>query len=138
MAKKFRGPEIVKEIEKAMDKGFARFITNTQSKLSAASPVLTGRLASSWFVGQGQPNRAVAPEREEGAKPTITVTPFPGKITLKGNWYISNSLAYASRAAFDPGYVGRRGGGRDWFTAIQNRLPQDARNAFLYHLRQVK
>ena len=50
--KKFRGPEIVKEIEEAMDKGLARFIINTQSKLSVSSPRKTGRLASSWFVGQ--------------------------------------------------------------------------------------
>ena len=57
MAKGFRGPEIVKEIDAALDKGLARFLINTQSKLSASSPVDTGRLASSWFVGKGVPNR---------------------------------------------------------------------------------
>ena len=38
MAKKFRGPELVKEIDKQLDKAMAVFIFNTQSKLSAASP----------------------------------------------------------------------------------------------------
>ena len=64
MAKKFRGPEIVKEIDDALNKGLARFIITTQSKLSAANPVDTGRMASSWFIGKGVPNRDVAPERD--------------------------------------------------------------------------
>ena len=98
-ARKFRGPEIVKEIEEAMDKGLGRFLINTQSKLSASSPILTGRLASSWFVGKGVPDRSVAPEMKEGSKPTVT--PYSGKITLDSDWYISNSLPYAERAAYD-------------------------------------
>ena len=42
MAKKFRGPEIVEEINDALDKGMARFLILTQGKLSKASPVDTG------------------------------------------------------------------------------------------------
>ena len=135
--KKFRGPEIVKEIEEAMDKGLGRFLINTQSKLSVSSPVLTGRLASSWFIGKGVPDRSVAPEMEEGSSPTIT--PYSGKIALDSDWYISNSLPYAERAAFDPGYVGRRGSGAgDWFTSIQNNLPKDVEKAMDFFLRKVK
>lgn len=135
--KKFRGPEIVKEIEEAMDKGLGRFLINTQSKLSVSSPILTGRLASSWFIGKGVPDRSVAPEMEEGSSPTIT--PYSGKITLDSDWYISNSLPYAARAAFDPGYVGRRGSGAgDWFTAIENNLPKDVNKAMDFYLRKVK
>ena len=138
-AKKFRGPEIVKEIDEAMDKGLARFLINTQSKLSVSSPVLTGRLASSWFIGKGVPDRSVAPERKGEDKPVVETTPYSGKITLDSDWYISNSLPYAERAAFDPGYVGRRGGGAgDWFTSIENSLPKDAEKAFDYFLRKVK
>ena len=59
MAKKFRGPELVKEIDEAMNKGLARFIITTQSKLSAANPVDTGRMASSWLIGKGNPDRGV-------------------------------------------------------------------------------
>ena len=61
MAKKFRGPELVKEIDKALDKGLARFVILTQGKLAAANPVDTGRMASSWFIGKGTPSRQVAP-----------------------------------------------------------------------------
>ena len=64
MAKKFKGPEIVKEIDDALNKGLARFLIITQGKLSAANPVDTGRMASSWFIGKGSPDRSVAPERD--------------------------------------------------------------------------
>ena len=45
MAKKWDGSKVIKEIDEALDRATAQFLTNTQSKLSAASPVLTGRLA---------------------------------------------------------------------------------------------
>ena len=134
MAKKFRGAEIVREIDAAMDKGLARFIIGTQSKLSAASPVDTGRLASSWFVGKGVPDRSVADEMPEGSTPVVTKPTF--KITMDSDHYISNNLPYAERAAFAP-YNGRRGGGA-WFTSIENRLAEDAERAFDFFLRKVK
>ena len=140
MAKKFRGVEIVKEIDEALDKGLARFLINTQSKLSASSPVKTGRLASSWFVGEGVPNRSTRPEDwATPENPKVEVEMPSYKITMESDHYISNSLPYAERAAFDPGYVGRRGGGAgDWFTRIENGLPKDAEKAFNYFLRKVK
>lgn len=137
MAKKFRGAEIVHEIEKAMDKGLGRFLINTQSKLSASSPIDTGRLASSWMIGKGVPDRDVAAPRTEYSEPTTK--PYSGEITLGSDWYISNSLPYAERAAYDPGYVGRRGGGAgDWFSRIENNLNKDAEKAFDFFLRKVK
>ena len=137
MAKKFRGPEIVNEIDDALNKGLARFLINTQSKLSASSPIDTGRLASSWMIGKGVPDRDVAPERD--APGPVTVEQYGGPITMDSDWWISNSLPYAERAALDPGYVGRRGGGAgDWFTRIENGLPKDAEKAFDYFLRKVK
>ena len=144
--KKFRGPELIKEIDDALDKGLARFIINTQSKLAAASPVDSGRLASSWFVGKGVPNRDEAPERKGSGKngawrsgvdqPVFTIEKPSMKITMDSNWWISNSLPYVSRAAFDP-YNGRRGAGA-WFTSIENRLAQDAERSFDYFLNKVK
>lgn len=146
MAKKFRGAEIVREIDEALDKGLARFLINTQSKLIAASPVDSGRLASSWFIGQGVPNRDKAPVRkgsgENGAwqsgidTPVFTREKPSMKITMDSDWWISNNLPYAERAAFDP-YNGRRGAGA-WFTSIENRLTEDANRAFDYFLRKVK
>ena len=140
MAKKFRGPEIVKEIDEALDKGLARFLVNTQSKLSASSPVDSGRLASSWFVGKGVPNRS---QRSEDWAPPgaarVEIEKPDYKITMESDHWISNNLPYAERAALDPGYVGRRGGGAgDWFTRIENNLAKDAEKAFDFFLRKVK
>ena len=140
MAKKFRGPEIIREIDEALDKGLARFIILTQSKLSASSPVDSGRLASSWFVGEGVPNRdqRSADWAPSGAK-RVEVEKPDYKITMKSDHWISNNLPYAERAAFDPGYVGSRGGGAgDWFTRIENNLAKDAERAFDYWLGKVK
>ena len=134
MAKKFRGAEIVREIDEALDKGLARFLINTQSKLSAASPVNFGRLASGWYVGKGVPNRSEPPERD--APGPVKIEKPSMKITMDSDWWISNNLPYAERAAFDP-YNGRRGAGA-WFTSIENRLAQDAQKAFDYFLRKVK
>ena len=48
MAKKgTRLRQIFKDIDDAMDKGMKRTLVNTQSKLAMASPIDTGRLASS-------------------------------------------------------------------------------------------
>ena len=135
MAKKLRGPELVKEIDKQLDKAMAVFIFNTQSKLSAASPVLTGRLASSWFIGKNTPERYVEPEHES-LEINITRSYALEEIKFDGTWYISSNLPYTYRAAFDP-YNGRRGGG-DWFTRIENKLAKDAERAFDYYLRKVK
>lgn len=137
MAKKFRGAAIVKEIDDAMNKGLARFLINTQSKLSASSPVDTGRLASSWFIGKGVPDRTEPPPRKEPGP--VVVTKYSGQIKMDSDWWISNNLPYAERAAFDPGYVGRRGGGAgDWFTRIENNLARDVQTAFDFFLRKVK
>ena len=135
--KKFRGPDIVKQIDESLDKGLRRFLINSQSKLSASSPRLTGRLASSWYIGKAIPNRTVPPEMEIGSTPVIT--PYVGDIKMDTDWYISSNLPYTARAAYDPGYVGYRGGGAgDWFTRIENKLADDAVRAFDYFLRKVK
>ena len=137
MAKKFRGAELVKEIDKAMDKGLARFVILTQSKLSAANPVETGRMASSWFIGKGSPDRSVAPERDGPGSVRVTRPDF--QITMKSDHWISNSLPYAERVALDPVYAkGGRRGGADWFTRIENNLAKDADRAFDFFLRKVK
>ena len=139
MSRKFRGPEIVKEIDDMLDKGLARFVFLTQAKLSRSSPVKTGRLASSWFIGMDQPNREVEPERSEPGPVTITKDYTAKEITMKHNWWISSNLPYSQRAALDPGYVGRSGGGAgDWFTRVGNYLPNDAERAFDYFLKKVR
>ena len=134
MAKKFNGVEIIKKIDKALDEATAQFLINTQSKLSAASPVDTGRLASSWNIGRNTPDLSAPPEREKKARSVIK--PYPGEITYGGDWFLSSALPYTQRAAFDP-YNGRRGGG-DWFTRIENSLSKDIDRIFQRALSQIK
>ena len=125
---------VLREIDKALDRATAQFLTNTRSKLSAASPVLTGRLASSWNIGRNQPDLEAPPERRHGTGP-IKLKPYPGQIKYGGNWFISSNLPYTQRAAYDP-YNGRRGGG-DWFTRIENNLTKDAERIFTRELAKI-
>ena len=137
--KKFRGPELIAEIDKMLDKGLARFLVNTQNKLSAAAPVDTGRLASSWFVGKGVPDRDVPPEAGTTENPSISVTRYSGEIKLDSDWYISSNLDYSDRACFNPKWAkGGRRGKAQWFTNIANNLGKDADRAFDFFLRKVK
>ena len=136
---KFKGVDIVKKIDKMLDKGLAKFLFNTQSKLSAASPVDTGRLASSWVLGKGMPNRESEPERKEKGSVVVTRQYNEGEITMDSDWFVSNNLPYAERAAYDPGYVGRVGGGQGaWFSQVVNNLNRDADRIFQRELKKVK
>ena len=136
---KFKGVDIVKKIDKMLDKGLAKFLFNTQSKLSAASPVDTGRLASSWVLGKGMPNRESEPERKEKGSVVVTRQYNEGEITMDSDWFVSNNLPYAERAAYDPGYIGRVGGGAgDWFSVVINNLNKDADRIFQRELKKVK
>ena len=150
MAKKFRGPEIIKEIDEALDLGLARFLILTQGKLSKNSPVDTGRAASSWFIGQGVPNREVpAPQGtpstyrkgvkvKQGVTGPITQERPSQKITMDSDWYISSNLDYSERICLDPKWSKNGAGGEDWFTKIVNGLDKDAGRAFQFFLRKVK
>ena len=133
-AKKF-----IQDLEKAMDEGTAQLLVNTQSKLSAASPVDTGRLASSWVIGKNNINPSVAAKRKPGTT-RVSVEEYSGVITFDGNWHVSNSLPYAQQAAYNPGYVGRVGGNAagDWFSRIENNLTRDAKRYYDQFLNKVK
>ena len=137
MAKKFRGVEIIEQIDEALDKGMARFLILTQGKLSKDSPIKSGRLASSFFIGQGVPDRSTPPERAKGVTEVLITKPSQ-KITMESDWYISSNLDYSERTAFDPKYSKGGRGGAGWFTKIANGLDKDAEKAFSYFLRKVK
>ena len=133
-------PNLPNEIQDALNKGLARFLVTTQSKLSAANPIDTGRMASSWWINEGVPDRQTRPEdwAEPGAG-RVENPVYDGPITFKGRWFLSNSVPYAYRVAFDPMWSknGRRGG-PDWFTRIENGLPKDAEREFNFFLRKLK
>ena len=129
------------KIEDALNAGVAKFMANTQSKLSASSPIDTGRLASSWMPGYGSPDRETRPEdwAEPGANRVVVEPVKTQEVSVRNTNYISNSLPYAERAAMDPGYVGRRGGGSgDWFSRVVNALPQDAEKQIKSELRKLR
>ena len=135
---KFKGVEVVKKIDKMLDRGLAKFLFNTQSKLSAGSPVDTGRLASSWVLGKGMPNRESEPERTEKGAVVVTRQYNEGEITMDSNWFISNNLEYAERAAYDPRWGKGGKGGASWFTSVVNNLNRDADRIFQRELKKVK
>ena len=138
MAKKFRGVEIIEQIDEALDRGLARFLILTQGKLSKSSPIDSGRLASSFFIGQGVPDRSVPAERPKGAA-DVSITKPSQKITMESDWWLSSNLEYSERACFNPKWAkGGRGGGAAWFTKIANGLDNDAERAFRYFLKKVK
>ena len=110
MAKKWDGSKVIKEIDEALDRAQAQFLTNTRSKLSAASPVKTGRLASGWNIGVI--SLISAPRRARGPGPNQAEA-YDGQITYGGNWFISGNLPAAGHMTLG----GRRGGG-DWFPGV--------------------
>ena len=129
-----------KAVQKALNDGQAKLVINTQSKLSASSPVDSGRLASSWFVGKGQPDLKVRPESwaESGDERVEVEKPDPNSIKFNSDHYITNNLPYAERASTDPRYVGRRGNVEaDWFSRIENQLDQDAKRIFEREFRKL-
>lgn len=136
---KFRGVEKIKEIEEAMNRSLGNLLFSTQSKLSEAAPVDTGRLASSFVLGKDFPNRESEPEREEPGEVTVTRQYNKGEIDIKSDWYISNNLKYAYTVANNPIWgKGGRVGGAAWYTTIANNIQRDANEAFQRQLRKIK
>ena len=136
---KFRGVGKIKEIEKAMNDGLGNFLFDTQSKLSEAAPVDTGRLASSFVLGKDQPNREKEPVRDTPGAVTVTRKYSKNEITIDSDWYISNNLEYAYTVANDPIYgKGGRVGGAAWYTSIANNLQRDADASFDRQFRKIK
>ena len=134
---KFRGVQLVKDIREALDRGQAQFVIDTQTKLSEGAPVMFGRLASSFYVGKGNPDRTVAPEREEPGP--IVIEQYSGKITFDGDWWLSSNLPYSERAALDPRWSkGGRIGGASWFTSVVNNLNRNADRIFQRELKKIK
>ena len=141
MAKKGFFPPIEDQLQtfaKGVDQAFAQYLINTQSKLSAASPVDTGRLASSWRVSKGEPDTSVEPPREEKGSDKPAKVPNPLQIKFEGTWYITNSLPYAERAGLGAGgqgpYSGRNGT-TNWYKNITAHSQEDWQRSLRRFLR---
>ena len=127
MAKQLKLKDVGPEIEKRLDKFIDGYVTGLQEQLATAAPYETGRLASSWRIGQGSPNRDVEPERETPG--SVTITEFPGQITFGPPYYVSSNIEYAERLCLDPSFPIKTAPS-DWFTSTVNQAPQLAAQQF--------
>ena len=108
--------DIVPEIQDALDTALAGTLNLQQGSLAKANPKDTGRMAASWTVGHNTPDRSVKPEGQQSPIPT----PYSGKITFDGTWYISNNVPYAEYIAFNYSPAAPKAQ-KDWFTSIANQ-----------------
>ena len=126
-------------VQEALNEALAEHLNETQEKLSQASPLDTGRFASSWFVTKNRPSVAQRPENwaEPGAG-REEIAKYSGTVVYDGTWYISNNLPYGPRLADDPkwGYGGRRGAS-DWYNIVTTQQPYDLEETFRKYLRRV-
>ena len=121
--------DIVPEIQDALDTALAGTLNLQQGSLAKANPVDTGRMAASWTVGHNTPDRSVKPEGQQSPIPT----PYSGKITFDGTWYISNNLPYSQYIAFNYSPAAPKAQ-KDWFTSIANQTG----NVFTTQFNKVK
>ena len=121
--------QLVPEIQEALETALAGTLNLQQSSLAKANPKDTGRMAASWTVGHNTPDRSVKPEGQQSPIPT----PYSGKITFDGTWYISNNVPYATYIAFNYSPAAPKAQ-KDWFTSIANQTG----NVFTTQFNKVK
>ena len=127
MGKKLKLDQVAPEIRRRLDKFIDGYVTGLQVQLAEDAPYETGRLASSWRIGQGSPNRDVEPERDVPGD--VRITDFPGEITFGPPYYVSSNIEYAERLCLDPSFPIKTAS-KDWFTRIVNQAPKLADKKF--------
>jgi hypothetical protein len=126
--------DLVPEIQDALDAALANTLNLQQGALGEANPKDTGRMSSSWFVGQDTPPRQTRPE--DWAQPgerRYEREEYDQKITFKGTWYISNAVPYAQYVALNYQPSANQAQ-KDWFTSIANQTG----NVFTRQFNKVK
>ena len=117
--------QIVPEIQEALDTALAGTLVLQQGALNNQPPVDTGRMASSWQIGQNA--RPTPADRGENWAGGVQRWEYTGKITFKGEWYISNNVPYAQPVCLLGSYPPSWGGKaptsipKGWFTSIANQ-----------------
>ena len=130
--------EITPKIEEALDKALSNTLFEVQGQLNKQPPVDTGRMASSWQIGHN--SRPTPADRGENWTGGVQRWEYTGKITFKGDWYISNNVPYAQPVCLLGGYPPSWGGSapasipKGWFTTIENQVP----NVFIKNWNKVK
>ena len=121
--------EIVPEIQEALNTALAGTLNLQQGALGKANPKDSGRMAASWNVGHNTPDRSVKPEGKQSPTPT----PYSGKITFDGTWFISNNVPYAQNICYNYSPAAPKAQ-KDWFTSIANQTG----NVFTKQYNKVK
>ena len=127
--------QLVPEIQEALDDALTGTLVEQQGALVKDNPKDSGRMASSWQIGQN--SRPTPADRGEGwAKPgdaRVEVWEYTQKISFKGEWYISNAAPYAEFIAYNypPSATKAQ---KDWFTSIANQTS----NVFIKNWNKVK
>ena len=125
--------QITPRVQKALDTALAATLNLQQGNLAKACPKDTGRMASSFFIGQNGPANKVRPEGWGGPEEQrLEIEEYTGKITFKGNWYISNNVPYAEYVAYN--YKPSAKAQKDWYTAIANQ----SNNVFAAQYKKVE
>ena len=114
-------------IKKALDEALTRTLNLQQEALNAQPPVDTGRMASSWQIGRNTPPNPADRGENWNSGGVGVKWEYAGKITFKGDWYISNNVPYAQPVCLLGSYPPSWGGSaptsipRGWFTTIANQ-----------------
>ena len=125
--------QITPQIQKALDDALAGTLNLQQGSLAKACPKDTGRMASSFFVGQNGPVSKVRPDGwGQPDEQRLDIEEYNGKITFEGEWYISNAVPYAEYVAYN--YKPSAKAQKDWYTSIANQ----SNNVFARQYDKVK
>ena len=130
--------EIVPEIQDALDTALARTLFLQQGALNQQPPVDTGRMASSWQIGHNASARPA--DRGENWSGGVQRLEYTGKISFKGDWFISNAVPYAQPVcllgSYPPSWRGKEPASipSGWFTTIANQTG----NVFAKQFAKVK
>ena len=112
--------QITPRIQEALDTALAGTLNLQQGSLAKACPKDTGRMASSFFVGQNTPPRKTRPENwGQPDEQRLEIEEYSQKITFDGTWYISNAVPYAEYVAYN--YKPSAKAQKDWFTSVANQ-----------------
>jgi hypothetical protein len=125
--------DIVPGLQKALDTALAGTLNLQQGALAKACPKDTGRMASSFFVGQNTPPRETRPEGwGQPGEARVEIEEYSAKIEFDGTWYLSNAVPYAEYVAFN--YKPSAGKAqKDWYTSVANQTG----NVFARQFRKV-
>ena len=110
--------DIAPEIQEALDTALSATLNLQQGALNEANPLDSGRMASSWRIGQNSRPNA---DRGESWKSDVGVKwEYESKITFEGKWFLSNNTPYSTFIAFNypPSATKAQ---KDWFTSIANQ-----------------